>query len=87
MNPNLTKISAGRYQHTSGAIITRRSGSRLGRNGFVLAGWAILVDGREVNRWSTLARAAEEADNIPAPTTVNGTTDNGCGCDDGDCGN
>lgn len=57
----LAKIAAGRYQRADGVIIEKRGRERRGRTGFALPGWAILVDGREVNRWSTLARAAEEA--------------------------
>lgn len=57
----LTTIAKGKYQHPNGAIIERRPRTRLGRNGYALAGWAIVVDGRETGRWSTLERAAEEA--------------------------
>lgn len=56
----LTKIEGGKYRHASGAIIERRAPGRIGRNGFAYAGWAIVVDGRETSRWSTLARAAEQ---------------------------
>jgi hypothetical protein len=56
---NLVKIEAGKYRHASGAVIEKRGRRTIGRNGYALPGWAILVDGREVNRWATLARAAE----------------------------
>ncbi len=60
--PTLTKLAAGRYRHTNGSIIEKRPRKRIGRNGYVLAGWAIVVDGREVSRWSSLGVAAEKAD-------------------------
>lgn len=56
----LTKIEGGKYRHASGAVIERRAPGRIGRGGFAYAGWAIVVDGRETSRWSTLARAAEQ---------------------------
>lgn len=57
----LTKIAAGKYQHPNGLIIEHRGRKRLGRGGYALPGWAILVDGRETGRWSSLKSAAEEA--------------------------
>lgn len=55
----LTALMSGRYQHTSGTIIERRPRGQIGRNGYAYAGWAVVVDGRETGRWSTLARAAQ----------------------------
>jgi hypothetical protein len=57
----LTKIKAGQYRHESGALIEKRGRERKGRTGYALAGWAIVVNGRETSRWSTRERAAEEA--------------------------
>lgn len=58
----LDKLGTSRYYHVpTGAIIEKKGRERRGRHGFALPGWAILVNGREVNRWSTLTRAAEEA--------------------------
>lgn len=57
----MTKISAGKYQHPSGAIIEKLPAKRIGRNGFALAGWAVIRNGREVSRWQTLKRATQEA--------------------------
>lgn len=56
----LARTEDGKYRHPSGAVIERRPAVRLGRNGFAYAGWAVIVDGREINRWSTLALAAEK---------------------------
>jgi hypothetical protein len=59
MHTDLTRIAAGKYQHTSGAIIEKRGRRSIGRNGWAAAGWAIVVDGRETLRYSTLAKAAD----------------------------
>lgn len=55
----LTRIAAGKYQHASGAIIERRGRETRGRNGYVLPGWAIIVNGRETDRFSTRAKAVQ----------------------------
>lgn len=60
--PTLTKIEAGHYRHVSGADIIHRPARRLGRNGHVKAGWAVVVDNREVSRWSSRAVAAEHVE-------------------------
>lgn len=58
----VTKLSAGLYRHdATGAIIQHKPRSAYGRNGFRNAGWAVSLGDREVNRWSTLTRAVEEA--------------------------
>lgn len=57
----LAKVERGHYRHASGLEIKKSPAKRIGRNGFALAGWAILRGGREVGRWSTLERAAREA--------------------------
>lgn len=54
---NLIKLGAGRYQYAPGEVIEKRPAKRIGRNGFALAGWAVIKDGREVDRFSTLAKA------------------------------
>lgn len=64
MTNKLVKISAGKYQHPNGLMIEKRGRERLGRTGYALAGWAIVQDGREINRWSTRDRAAEEAGKV-----------------------
>lgn len=61
MTTRLIKLAAGRYQYAPGVVIEKRPAKRLGRNGFVLAGWAIVRDGREVDRFPTLAKAADRA--------------------------
>lgn len=61
MSKGMKKIGPGRYQLANGIQIEKRAKERRGRTGFALAGWSIIRDGREIGRWSTLARAAEEA--------------------------
>lgn len=58
---NLAKLSAGKYAHASGILIEKRPAQRSGRNGFRLAGWALIEAGREIAREATLTRANEQA--------------------------
>lgn len=58
----LTNIGPSKYQHANGTVIEKRPARRIGRNGHANAGWAIIREGREVTRYSTLKRAAAEVE-------------------------
>jgi hypothetical protein len=57
----MKKLATGIYQFSATVTIEKKGREKRGRLGYALPGWAIIVDGREINRWSTLARAEEEA--------------------------